>query len=319
MKGFKILIVGILLSGFENIRGQQTINNVKIGLEDPVYGVVLDVDTYAKNYTGGWARAFWIGEYGKPISMAFGSYGNALNGNLDLSYTFIGKDWDNTYMTFLPNKKIGIGTNSPTERLQVIGGIMSGNENGTGGSLFLGNSSHGLKRTSNDVEMYTHGNDGNLIFHTLFNQERMRVTSDGNIGIGTNIPAAKLDVNGTAIFKKIGIGTNNPDEMLAVKGSIHAQEVRIDQKIPADYVFEKYYNGKSILKADYKMPTLAEIEKYTKENNHLPNIPSAKEIQEKGLQIGEMTNLLLQKIEELTLYMIEQQKRIEFLESKLIK
>ncbi|WP_163444843.1 hypothetical protein [Flavobacterium columnare] len=123
----------------------------------------------------------------------------------------------------------------------------------------------------------------------------------------------------TAIFKKIGIGTNNPDEMLAVKGSIHAQEVRIDQKIPADYVFEKYYNGKSILKADYKMPTLAEIEKYTKENNHLPNIPSAKEIQEKGLQIGEMTNLLLQKIEELTLYMIEQQKRIEFLESKLIK
>ncbi|QYS90761.1 hypothetical protein JJC04_12405 [Flavobacterium covae] len=67
------------------------------------------------------------------------------------------------------------------------------------------------------------------------------------------------------------------------------------------------------------MPTLAEIEKYTKENNHLPNIPSAKEIQEKGLQIGEMTNLLLQKIEELTLYMIEQQKRIEFLESKLIK
>lgn len=67
------------------------------------------------------------------------------------------------------------------------------------------------------------------------------------------------------------------------------------------------------------MPTLAEIEKYTKENNHLPNIPSAKEIQEKGFQIGEMTNLLLQKIEELTLYIIEQQKRIEALETKLAK
>ena len=77
------------------------------------------------------------------------------------------------------------------------------------------------------------------------------------------------------------------------------------------YFFEKYYNGVSTLKEDYKMLTLKEVEAFTKENNHLPNIPSAKEIQESGLQLGEMTNLLLQKIEELTLYTIEQQKRIE--------
>jgi hypothetical protein len=59
------------------------------------------------------------------------------------------------------------------------------------------------------------------------------------------------------------------------------------------------------------MPTLDDVEKFTKENNHLPNVPSAKEIQEKGLNVGEMSNLLLQKIEELTLYTIEQNKALK--------
>jgi hypothetical protein len=56
---------------------------------------------------------------------------------------------------------------------------------------------------------------------------------------------------------------------------------------------------------------------FTKKNNHLPNVPSAKEIKEKGLELGEMSNILLQKIEEMTLYIIEQNKRIEALEAKV--
>ena len=59
------------------------------------------------------------------------------------------------------------------------------------------------------------------------------------------------------------------------------------------------------------MPTLAEIESFTKENHHLPNVPSAKEIQQNGVSLGEMSNKLLQKIEELTLYAIEQQKELD--------
>jgi hypothetical protein len=115
----------------------------------------------------------------------------------------------------------------------------------------------------------------------------------------------------------VGIGSLNPDERLTVKGKIHAEEVRVDLLVPADYVFEKYYTGKSKLKSDYIMPTLLEVEKYTKENNHLPNVPSAKVIKENGMSLGEMTNILLQKIEELTLYTIEQQKRIDALEVKV--
>ncbi len=106
----------------------------------------------------------------------------------------------------------------------------------------------------------------------------------------------------------VGIGTSHQDEKLTVKGKIHAEEVRVDLNVPADYVFEKYYTGVSTLKTDYSMPTLEEVEAFTKENNHLPNIPSAKEIKAEGLHLKEMTNLLLQKIEELTLYTIEQNK-----------
>ena len=129
--------------------------------------------------------------------------------------------------------------------------------------------------------------------------------------VSTANPTRILVVNESG---KVGIRTANPDAELTVNGEIHAKEVKVDLNIPADYVFEKYYNGNSSLKADYTMPTLEEVAKYTKENHHLPEVPSAKEIQENGLELGDMTNILLQKIEELTLYTIEQEKRIQRLE-----
>lgn len=117
----------------------------------------------------------------------------------------------------------------------------------------------------------------------------------------------------------VGIGTLNPDSRLTVKGKIHCEEVLVDLSIPPDYVFQKYYKGYSDLNPEYKMPTLGEVEAFTELNNHLPNVPSAKDIQENGLQLKEMTSILLQKIEELTLYAIEQEKRIKALETELGK
>lgn len=101
----------------------------------------------------------------------------------------------------------------------------------------------------------------------------------------------------------LGIGTIAPDEKLTVKGKIHAQEIRIDLAGPLvpDYVFTDDYNLKS----------LQEVENYIKENKHLPEIPSAKEIEKNGLMLAEMNMHLLKKIEELTLYSIEQNKKVE--------
>lgn len=105
----------------------------------------------------------------------------------------------------------------------------------------------------------------------------------------------------------VGIGTDNPDQLLTVKGKIHAQEVIVDLQGPlADYVF----------KPDYKLMPLLEIEQYVKQNGHLPEIPSAEQVSQEGLTIGEMQNKLLQKIEELTLHLIEQNKQISELKEE---
>jgi hypothetical protein len=181
--------------------------------------------------------------------------------------------------------------------------------------------------------------------------ERMRINKNGNVGIGTASPVAKLDVhlenpsgwggnltalnvsspdNGYYLNLKtyvvqsgnagyqfspngntgmvittpgyVGIGTTNPDYPLTVNGGAHVKEVRVDINIPGpDYVFEK----------DYQLTSLEEIKNYIDQNKHLPEVPSAKEMEKDGVQLGEMNMLLLKKIEELTLYVIEQNKKID--------
>ncbi|MFH7017609.1 hypothetical protein [Flavobacterium sp. FlaQc-47] len=101
----------------------------------------------------------------------------------------------------------------------------------------------------------------------------------------------------------VGIGTTAPDSKLTVAGNIHAQEVKVTLNagvVVPDYVFAN----------DYKLKPLQEVEEYIKANNHLPEIPSAKEIEKNGLMLAEMNLNLLKKIEELTLHAIQQQKNI---------
>tara|TARA_R110000796_G_scaffold104102_1_gene213673 strand:- start:4286 stop:5128 length:843 start_codon:yes stop_codon:yes gene_type:complete len=106
---------------------------------------------------------------------------------------------------------------------------------------------------------------------------------------------------------RVGIGTTSPDSKLTVKGNIHAEEVKVDLSVPApDYVF----------KEDYKLKTLEETQAYIKENGHLPNMPSAQEFEENGMELGVMNLKLLEKIEELILYTINQEEEIRKLKSK---
>ncbi len=122
------------------------------------------------------------------------------------------------------------------------------------------------------------------------------------------------------VMSNFGIGTTTPTEKLHVNGNIKANKLFATQagsSIP-DYVFQKYYQGTSKLNPEYHMPTLEEVEQFTKKHNHLPEIPSYQEIQKQGgVDLGEMTNLLLQKIEELTLYTIEQNKLNQLQENKI--
>ncbi|GAA3647388.1 tail fiber protein [Flavivirga jejuensis] len=144
-------------------------------------------------------------------------------------------------------------------------------------------------------------------------------TGSWQLGVGSNNHFGIYKNNGSLFGQQliiqdngnVGIGTTTPDSKLTVKGNIHTNEVKVDLlgAIAPDYVFYK----------DYDLKTLQEVENYISEKGHLPNIPSAKDMEDAGIKLKEMNLKLLEKIEELTLYTINQEKKITVLKNKTSK
>ena len=214
---------------------------------------------------------------------------------------------------------VGIGTSTPAEKIEINSGNIFLNSTaeqsirwsaasyappsfinrsvGTKLVLFPAVGGAGIMDYAIGIDAYTLWQaipQNNAIFSHKFyggTTPLMTIRGDGNVGIGTVNPAYTLDVI----------------------GSVRAREVRVNLS-GADFVFE----------ASYELMPLNELEKFIKKNKHLPEIAPAKQMQEKGSDLGSLSVQLLQKIEELTLHAIEQNKKleqqnkkIEILESKL--
>ena len=116
---------------------------------------------------------------------------------------------------------------------------------------------------------------------------------------------------GKAVGIGVGIGISNPDSRfkLDVEGTIRAKEVKVCLQGGCDFVF----------KSDYKLMDLKKLEEFIKTNQHLPEVAPEKEMVENGVNMKELQMKLLQKIEELTLYTIEQNKKLEQQNEKIIE
>ena len=210
----------------------------------------------------------------------------------------INNNWNFNYQTVFYNNgdvifsgNVGIGTTNPSEKLEIYNSDTSpavislkSNRNDL---QFVDVGRISAKQAAGEIArigMPRSGGSftGYLTFWTKADNntdltEKVRINESGNVGIGTTNPTNKLDVNGT----------------------IHSKEVKVDMNGWSDFVFKKEYN----------LPTLQEVEKHINGKGHLQNIPSEEEVLKNGINLGEMNAKLLQKIEELTLYIIQQEKK----------
>jgi hypothetical protein len=204
-------------------------------------------------------------------------------------------DWTNAKMVLNANGSLGVGVLDPQFTLHVNGG--------TNNSEIV---RFGLKDGSSHSIGFGIDNTSTFWGASIFQDgsKRFTVESTGGILVGSTFQNFNAPENGALIEGTVGVGTTTipVGYKMAVAGNIIVDKVKVRKSTNGtwpDFVFKK----------EYQLPSLSEIEKYVNENSHLPEIPSAAEIEKEGQDLGEMNRLLLKKVEELTLYMIEMDKK----------
>ncbi|MFK7748753.1 MAG: hypothetical protein AB8B65_10200 [Kordia sp.] len=190
------------------------------------------------------------------------------------------------------NYNIAVGTESgrviKDGKYNVYLGYRSGYNNSSGaGNVFIGKDA-GYSETGSDKLYIDNTITSTPLVYGEFNQNK--------VGINTN-----------QLPNSVG-GANTSAYSLYVKGGILTEEVRVRTGW-ADYVFD----------ADYELLPITEVESFIKENGHLPNVPSEKQVEAQGVELGDITRIQQEKIEELTLYIIKLQKQVDALSEKLDK
>jgi hypothetical protein len=292
MKAFKYLVFMIFLAGSATAQNQLlSTGDVGIGTTSPAFRLHVVNGTNSNSM-----------ELGGTSTVGFGLTGtNSGTYGLYAGVASTGRSWIQggthagaaiAYDLILQGAGgyLGVGANAPYYKLQAQSADR-------GVALFHSTST---------------GNTGNLAIINAGNQNYgvFGVVSSGaaptpdvfGLGYSSAANASFTNIINWTTGGRVGIGTSTPDEALTVKGQIHSYDVRVDaeSEVVPDYVFEK----------DYDLLPLSEVEAYVRQNKHLPEVPSAKEMEAEGISLKEMNLLLLRKVEELTLHLIEQNKEI---------
>lgn len=158
--------------------------------------------------------------------------------------------------------------------------------------------------TTGALSLYTKSAFPSVSYRYLkLDGQRIQCAGAANIAV---VPTAK-DLYINPFGGNVGIGTENPTFKLSVNGAIRSKEIIVEASPWPDYVFEN----------DYTLQSLPDIEKFIQQYKRLPNIPSSLEMEIQGQAVGEIQRKMMEKIEELTLYIIELNKRIDHLEKNI--
>ena len=238
----------------------------------------------------------------------------------DGSYVQIGEWEDDDMLSFEANQynftngNVGIGVTDPQYKLDVNGKIFLHTFNWKNATAYsylhwaCHNLVMGVPRGIASVTRLDLMSGGSNEYDSLYSEFKMYTA----YGEGNQVAKIKLNTMENCWFNVpgyIGIGTASPTHKLDVRGTIRANEILVNQVNGADFVFDD----------SYQLRPLSELKEFVEKNQHLPEIPSAAEMQENGVNMNDFQMQLLQKVEELTLYIIQQEQRIKELESYLSK
>lgn len=250
------------------------------------------------------------------------------------------------------NNFVGIGISNPSAKLDVAGDIKTtGSLNvmgdvsifGSSDQIMIGQGYFGYEHGIIDFQaekiiagFQDYGTGKRYVFAGMGAGEGIIVNPTNNfVGIGTSNPNSKLEItSGTSngllvstqqtvdygygintvvnrdLTKAISVSNGTTENFLVYgNGKVWAREINVTLGNLGDFVFDK----------NYKLLTINELETFVNKNHHLPGVPSAVEVGENGLNVGEFQNILLQKIEEMSLYIINQNKKLEEQQQKIIK
>ena len=255
---------------------------------------------------------------------SFFTTGNMLIGTLSNTYIALGAN-QQEHMRINTNGRIGIGTDSPDALLRVVddSGIKISKSN-LGVNSILTNGVEGLEiQNGNGVAMMSFDNSQQYVgiglekalaaLHVaddtglrVSNSDRSKnsIFAHGSNGLEIQNGGGSPMISFNNSTGKVAIGTGDfsGSALLRVEGEISSRKVSVHPTGPwPDFVFAE----------GYLLPSLEETEEFIQQNQHLPNVPSAAEVQAEGFDLGAMDATLLQKVEELTLYLIEMNKQMK--------
>ncbi|MDN5478682.1 MAG: hypothetical protein L0G39_17285 [Chryseobacterium sp.] len=311
-----------------------TSKNVGIGVHDPHSNLEVGDQNGGKITisTGGWSASSANPKYPTLEFAGYLSNPKARITATEESGNTVGSKFsillqDNTNnvnlverFSILENGNIGIGNTQPKEKLDVSGNILVGGGSSTEGinalairyedgslsnwgslrSSAASYMSFGVKADTNTADGWLSSN-GTLNFSKvsmIMNDDGIRFLSSPKQIIAMNSPVTMHEI------MKI-----NPNGNALLQGKLEAKELKVTLTPTADFVFEE----------NYDLPKLEEVAKHIKEKKHLPEIASAKVMEKEGVNVGEFQIKLLQKIEELTLYVIEQNRQLKDQQEKIQK